>query len=128
MADEITFGYRTGHTLQYGVYDPTGSVVTAAGTSLPEEGATGYYHATDASIDALDFVIVTDSVTGVVVGQGQFSPDVTSASITIDIGDIETDISDLSDKLDLISVALNKVKNVYPIPPEPVRPIVSVSG
>jgi len=121
MADEITFGYRTGHTLQYGVYDPTGSVVTAAGTSLPEEGATGYYHATDASIDALDFVIVTDSVTGVVVGQGQFSPDVTSTAITVDL-------SDLSDKLDLISVALNKVKNVYPIPPEPVRPIVSVSG
>ena len=119
--DEITFGYRTGKTLTYGVYDPDGSVVTAAGTSLPEEGATGYYHADDANIDALDFVIVIDSVTGVVVGQGQFSPDVTSDEITVELGDLE-------DQIDLIGVALNKVKNIYPIPPEPVRPIVSVSG
>ena len=95
---------------------------------MPEEGATGYYHATDANIDALDFVIVIDSVSGVVVGQGQFSPDVTSVAIDVDLGDIVTDISDLEDKIDLVSVALNKVKNVYPLPPEPVRPIVSVSG
>ena len=128
MADEITFGYRTGKTLKYGVYDPDGSVVTAAGTALPEEGATGYYHADDANIAALDFVIVTDNATGVVVGQGQFSPDVTSVSIDVDLGDIVTDIGALEDKIDLVSVALNKVKNVYPIPPEPVRPIVSVSG
>jgi len=121
MADEITFGYRTGKTLKYGVYDPDGSVVTAAGTALPEEGATGYYHADDANIAALDFVIVTDNATGVVVGQGQFSPDVTSSEVVADIGALE-------DKIDLVYVALNKVKNVYPIPPEPVRPIVSVSG
>ena len=121
MADEITFGYRTGHTLTYGAYEPDGSVRTAAGTALPEEGATGYYHATDASIEALDFVIVIESVTGVVVGQGQLSPDVTSEAITVDLGDLE-------DKIDLVGIALNKVKNIYPIPPEPVRPIVSVSG
>ena len=121
MANEITFGYRTGHTLTYGVYDPSGSVVTAAGTSLPEEGATGYYHATDANIDALDFVIVIDSVSGVVVGQGQFSPDVTSTSI-------DTDLTALEAKIDLVGIALNKVNNIYPLPPEPVRPIVSVSG
>ena len=107
--------------LEYGVYDPDGSVVTAAGTSLPEEGATGYYHATDANIGALDFVIVTDSATGVVVGQGQFSPDVTSTALEADLGDIE-------DKVEQVIEDLAIVRNIYPETPEPVRPIVSVSG
>ena len=104
------------------MYDPDGSVVTAAGSDMTEE-APGYYSNTtpDNNIEALDFVIITDNVTGAVVGQGQLSPDVTSEEITIEIGDLE-------DKIDLIAVALNKVNNIYPIPPEPVRPIVSVSG
>ena len=106
MANEITFGYRTGHTLEYGVYEPDGSVRTAAGTSLPEIGATGYYTATDGSIAALDFVIVTDNVTGVVVGQGQFSPDVTSVAIDVDL-------TLIGNKIDALAITLNKVKNVY---------------
>ena len=66
-------------------------------------------------------MIVTDNATGVVVGQGQFSPDVTSTALEGDLGDIE-------DKIDQASIDLNKVQNVYPEPPEPIRPIVSVSG
>jgi len=121
MSDEITFGFKTGYTLEYGVYSPAGGVVTAAGTSLPEQGATGYYHATDANIDALDFVIVTNNADGSVVGQGQYQPDVTSTEIVADLGDLESKIDDLI-------VDQNKVKNVYEIKEEPVRPIVGVSG
>jgi len=123
MANNINFGYRVSHTLTYTVFQPDGSARGAVDISLPETdvGVSGYYTATHATMQDLDFVIVKDSVTGVVVGQGQNSPNVTSVTI-------EGDLGDLSDKLDLISVALNKVKNVYPIPPEPVRPIVSVSG
>ena len=119
MADEITFGYLTGYTLEYGVYQPDGTVRTAAGTSLPEEGATGYYHADNADIVALDFVIVTDNATGAVVGQGQFSPNVTST-------EIEDDLDDLKGKIVGIRTQLNKVNNVYEEPLEIPRPIVGV--
>ena len=130
MANNINFGYRVSRTLTYTVFQPDGSARGAVDISLPETevGVSGYYTATHATIQALDFVIVKDSVAGVVMGQGQFSPDVTSVSIDVDLGDIVTDIGALEDKIDLVSVALNKVKNVYPLPPEPVRPIVSVSG
>ena len=123
MANNINFGYRVSHTLTYTVFQPDGSARGAVDISLPETevGVSGYYTATHATIQALDFVIVKDSVAGAVVGQGQFSPDVTSTAI-------DTDLTALEAKIDLVGIALNKVKNVYPIPPEPVRPIVSVSG
>ena len=126
MADEITFGFITGYTLEYGVYQPDGTVRTAAGTSLPEEGATGYYHADDGSIIALDFVIVTDNATGNVVGQGQYQPDVTSSSIELELDDIDADLTLIKGKLDVIKTSLNKVKNDYPEPLELPRPIVGV--
>jgi hypothetical protein len=121
MADEITFGYRTGHNLEYGVYEPDGTPRTAAGTNLPEEGSTGYYHATDNNIEALDFVIVTDAATGVVVGQGQYSPDVTSVAIDLDLTALES-------KIDALIKDANKVTNIIEPEEEPVRPIVGVSG
>jgi hypothetical protein len=58
---EVTFGYKTGETLTYGAYEEDGTVRTAAGTSLPEEGSTGYYHATDANVDVGDVIIVRDA-------------------------------------------------------------------
>ena len=73
MADEITFGYSSGRTLTYGSYNADGTPSTAAGTALPEEGVTGYYHATDLAILSGDVVIVTDSVLGV-VAWGEFAP------------------------------------------------------
>lgn len=119
MADEIKFAYQSGYTLTYGVYDEDGSVVTAAGTSLPEEGTTGYYHATDANISALDVVIIKESTN--IVGYAQYSPDVTSTAIDADLTTIETKIDDLI-------VDQNKVTNIYEEPDDGPRPIVSVSG
>jgi len=74
MSDEITFGWISGRTLKYGVYEPDGSVRTAAGTTFNEEGSTGYYHASNGDILAGDIVIVTED--GAVVGYGEFEPDV----------------------------------------------------
>ena len=73
MASEITFGYRTGKTLTYAVYNPDGTVVTAAGTSLPEITGTGYYVADNTSILENDFVIVRDGTTE--VAYGEYKPD-----------------------------------------------------
>ena len=75
MANEITFGYRSGATLTYGAYQPDGSVRTAVGTSLPENGSTGYYIATDGSIQAGDIVIVKEGTD--VVGWGEYQPGTT---------------------------------------------------
>ena len=60
MANEITFGYISGETLTYGAYQPSGTVRTAAGTSLTESGSTGYYTATDANIQTGDVVVIDD--------------------------------------------------------------------
>lgn len=71
--DEITFGYTKGTNLSYGAYEPDGTVRTAAGTALPEEGATGYFHADDADVVPGDFIIITnDDLSDRVVGYGTF--------------------------------------------------------
>ncbi len=77
--DEITFGYSSGRTLTYAAYNADGTVVTAAGTALPETAATGYYHATNLSIVSTNVVIITDSLLGV-VGWGEFQPEVDGSS------------------------------------------------
>ena len=96
MANEINFGYFTGHTLTYGAYQPDGTVRTAAGTALSEIGTTGYYTATDASIVALDCVIVKDSVTSLVAGWGQYMPPVSAPTITADLVTITTIVNTVS--------------------------------
>ena len=106
MADEITLGYRTGATLTYGAYEPDGSVRTAAATALAEEGATGYYHATDASIQAGDIVIVLEG--GDTVAYGEYQPQVISDTISSDITDLETDVETLI-------TGQNNVLNVWPV-------------
>ena len=117
MADEITFGFKTGETLTYGAYQPDGSVRTAAATSLPEEGATGYYHTTDASIQAGDVVIVNDGTRN--VGWGQYQPEVDCVLIegadftdTLIGADSDT-LESLSDQLDALATEQNSILNVY---------------
>lgn len=80
MANEIQFGFRTSATLTYGAYQPDGTARTAAGTSLPEIGTTGYYTATDGSVVAGDAVIVIESPN--VVGYGVYQPEATVANIS----------------------------------------------
>lgn len=74
MANEITFGYPTGKTLTYGAYQPSGTVRTAAGTSLTEVAGTGYYKADDGNISVNDIVVVKEGSN--VVGWGEYQPEV----------------------------------------------------
>ena len=108
MANEITVGYRTGATLTYGVYDPDGTVQTAAGTALTEVAGTGYYKATDANIAAGDIVIVKEGT--VVVAYGEYLPQVTSDVISSSLTTIDTNV-------DTLITGQNKVTNVWPLPP-----------
>ena len=72
MANEINFAWKSGESLDYGVYQPAGTVRTAAGTSLPEISSTGYYTATDGNIQTGDIVVVTDGTN--IVGHGEYNP------------------------------------------------------
>jgi len=80
MANEIQFGYRSGAILTYGAYQPDGTVRTAAATSLPPIGTTGYYTATDGSVVAGDAIIVKEATN--VVGYGVYQPDATVVNIS----------------------------------------------
>lgn len=82
MANEIQYGHISGVTLTYGVYQPDGTVRTAAGTSLPEISSTGYYTADDGNVIAGDMIVVNDTVG--VIAQGIFEPDVVLASTGLD--------------------------------------------
>ena len=112
MANEITFGFTSGRTLTYAVYDPDGTQVTAPGTALGEEGATGYYHATNGDIAALDFVIVSDSVFGI-IAQGQYQPDVSSSAVVADLAAIEAKIDIIDTVVDSIQVNSGTVSNTF---------------
>lgn len=112
MANEITFGFTSGRTLTYAVYNPDGTEVTAPATALPEIGATGYYTATDGDITALDFVIVTDSVFGI-IGQGQYQPDVTSSGVIADLAALEAKIDIIDAVVDSIQVNSGTVSNTF---------------
>lgn len=80
MANEIQFGYRIGATLTYGVYEPDGTVRTAAATSLPEIGTTGYFTVTDANVVAGDAVVIKEGTN--VVGFGVYQPEATVSNIS----------------------------------------------
>jgi len=121
MANEITFGFPTGFTLTYGAYQPDGTVRTAAGTSLPEIAGTGYYTATDGSIQAQDLVVIKSGTN--VVGFGEYKPEVsasdTEAYILSDvIGTASDTLETLSDQADAILAAQQTVLNVYDEIPE----------
>lgn len=91
MANELNLGYRSGATLTYGAYQPDGTVRTAAGTSLPEIGSTGYYTTTDANLVALDIVVVKEGTD--VAAYGQYRPEVTAPDIKADIAAVQADVT-----------------------------------
>jgi len=114
---EIKFGWKTGETLTYGAYEPDGTVRTAPPTNLPEEGATGYYHVTDAALVAGDVVVVNDGTNN--VGFGEYRPEVDTVLIegadatdTI-IGTDGDTLETLSDQLDTLQSSQSQVINKY---------------
>lgn len=123
MANEITLGYRTGATLTYGVYQPDGTVRTAAGTSLAEVAGTGYYKTTDANIVAGDIVIVKEGT--VVVAYGEYQPTVTAAGVSANLTTIEGKIDTIDTNVDALIVGQTKVVNTYNNIPQP-KPILQV--
>ena len=74
VANEITFGWKTGKNLTFGVYTAAG-VEREVGTSMTETPASsGVYLGTPAAIVTSDFVIVSDDDASKVIGQGPFNP------------------------------------------------------
>jgi hypothetical protein len=85
---------------------------------LPEIGTTGYYTATNSDIIILDFVIVKEGT--VVIGQGQYTPDVSTNRIITGLTGIENKIGVVNGVVDEIGttttslVTYNRtIKNVY---------------
>lgn len=112
MANEIGLGYYTGQTLTYAVYNPDGTEVTAPGTALPEIGVTGYYTATNASIAAGDYVIVSDS--NGVLFSGQYIPDVVSTGLSAEIAAVDAKIDIIDTNVDTLITAQQTVNNTFP--------------
>ena len=116
MASEIKMGYVSGKTLTYGAYQPDGTVRTAAGTALPEIGATGYYVASDANLAAGDVVIVKEGT--VVRGAGEYKPEVSASEISADLTAIEgkidtvdTVVDGIDANVDLVLIAQQQVRS-----------------
>jgi len=96
MPNEIKVVYESGHDdLTYGAYQPDGTVRTAAGTSVPEIGSTGYYTTDDGDIQQGDIVVLKQG--SAVIGGGEYQEEV----FVINPDDCKADLTSLND----ISVA-----------------------
>ncbi len=101
----LKFGWKPGETLTYEALEEDGSVRTAAGTSIPEIGATGYYTVIDANVVVGDVAVINDGTRN--VGFGEESPSVNCVYIEGDdftdtlIGADGDTLESLSDQLDV---------------------------
>ena len=127
MANEITFGYRSGATLKYAVYHSDGTEMTAPTTDLPEILATGYYTADDALVSTGDIVIVLEG--GDVVGYGVYQPksivanptavadavwdeDITTHNIVDSAGELIQSLVQVFAGLPLPSISIDTIKTI----------------
>jgi len=82
MSIRIKFWWKSGETLTYEALQAVGTVRTAAGTSFPEIGSTGYYTVLDNNIQTGDVVVVNDGTKN--VGGGENNPPVILSSDGLD--------------------------------------------
>ena len=68
----LRFGWASGETLTYEALQADGTVITAAGTSLPEISSTGYYTVEDSAVQTGDSAIVNNGTAN--VGWGVENP------------------------------------------------------
>ncbi len=92
--NEVTFGYISGVvTLTFGVYTSAG-VQKEVGTALTETPASsGLYLGTPTDIDPGDMVIIKEGT--LVVGQGQYKPEMSASAIEAKIDIIDTNVDTL---------------------------------
>lgn len=109
MANEVTFGYRTGVVnLTFGVYTKAG-VLREVGTAMTETPASsGLYLGTPTAIVSEDLVIIKEGT--VVVGQGQYKPQVISDSLSADISTLIAEAAKVNTVFPVEEVDLSQTK------------------
>lgn len=104
MANEITFGTKTGLTLTFAVYTAAG-VERESGTSMTETPASsGLYLGTPTTIVAGDLVVIDDGSRK--VGWGEYQPDVDDSDIIAEIDANEA-------KIDTLTLETRGILNIY---------------
>ena len=117
MANEITFGYQTGESLDAAIYAPDGTRRENPDLDMVEIGATGLYVVSSTNVVAGDLVIIDDGTKK--VGWGEYQPEVNATLIEGDdftdtlIGADGDTLESLSDQLDGLTGASYKQTNVY---------------
>jgi len=81
MANEITFGWKTGVSLEANAYQPTGSQ-RGSTVTMAEIGSTGLYTGSHATIVTGDLVMIDDGTNK--VGWGEWNPSVILSSDGLD--------------------------------------------
>lgn len=84
MANEITFGWKTGKNLEFGVYTAAGAERESGTTMTETPASSGFYLGTPTAISTGNFVIVSDSDASKVIGQGEYNPPVILSSDGLD--------------------------------------------
>ena len=117
MANEITFGWTSGESLDAEVYSPAGVRRENPDVDLTEIGTTGLYVGSSTNIVAGDLVAIDDGTN--IVGWGEYRTEVNCVLIegadfteTLIGADGDT-LESLSDQMDNLSAQKSQVLNVY---------------
>jgi len=100
MANEITFGFSTGKSLDAAVYAPDGTRREDPDIDLTEIGSTGLYVGSSDSIQTGDLVIIDDGTNK--IGWGEYQPEINDADIITEIDANEAKIDTIDTNVDSI--------------------------